>query len=146
MQPSKRSIGCSTKGKIWSQEGTISPDDWVRWCDTIGPKIADESITTDTVLRNVLRPKRQYKFPEDVVPVSIDWPESLSVSDEDKVEIAFGEEIVPLSECDLEIASFEPNAPARFRLRSGGLSADFAMDIRDGSASEGVARAESTTK
>jgi len=130
-QPGKRSIGCSIKGKIWSQEGTISPDDWVKWCNMIGPKIADESISTNMVLRNVLRPKRQTDFPTGVVPISIDWPESLSVSDEEKVEIAFGENAVPLSECDLEIAAFDPNAPARFRLRSAGLSADFAMDIRD---------------
>jgi hypothetical protein len=132
VQPGKKSIGCSTKGKIWSQEGTVSPDDWIKWCDTIGPKIADESISTTMVLRNVLRPRRQREFPSDIIPISIDWPESLSISDEDKVDIAFGESTVPLSECDLEIAVFEANVPARFRLRSGNLSADFAMGIRDG--------------
>jgi hypothetical protein len=128
----KRSIGCSTKGKIWSQEGTVSPDDWIRWCQSIGPKIADESINTDMVLRNVLRPKRQQDFPAGKIPISIDWPEGLSVSDEDRTDISFGEQSGPLSECDLEISAFETGAPVRFRLRSAGLSAEFEADIRDG--------------
>lgn len=125
VQAGKRSIGCSTKGKIWSQEGTVSPDDWIRWCQSIGPKIADESINTDMVLRNVLRPKRQQYFPAGKIPISIDWPEGLSVSDEDRTDITFGEQSIPLSECDLEISAFEMGAPVRFQLRSAGLSAEF---------------------
>ena len=132
VQAGKRSVGCSTKGKIWSQEGTVSPDDWIRWCDTIGPKIADKSINTEMVLRNVLRPRRQQRFPDGKVPLAIDWPESLSVSDEDKVEISFDDNRIVLSECDLEIAAFEASGPARFRLRSGGLVSEFVMDIREG--------------
>lgn len=132
MQAGKRSIGCSTKGKIWAQEGTVSPDDWIQWCNTIGPKIADETINTDMVLRNVLRPRRQHVFPRDKIPLSIDWPESLSISDEDKVDISFGETTVALSLCDLEIADFEPNTPAHFRLKSDRLSAEFVLDIHDG--------------
>ena len=132
MQAGKRSVGCSTKGKIWSQEGTVSPDDWIRWCDTIGPKIADESINTDMVLRNVLRPRRLQEFPKAKVPLSIDWPEGLSVSDEDRVDIVVGENSVVLSDCDLEVADFDANKPVRFRLRSGDLMAEFVMDIRDG--------------
>lgn len=132
VQAGKRSIGCSTKGKIWSQEGTVSPDDWIRWCQSIGPKIADESINTDMVLRNVLRPKRQQDFPAGKIPISIDWPEGLSVSDEDRTDISFGEQSIPLSECDLEISAFEMGAPVRFRLRSAGLSAEFEAGIRDG--------------
>jgi hypothetical protein len=128
----KRSIGCSTKGKIWSQEGTVSPDDWIRWCQSIGPKIADESINTDMVLRNVLRPKRQQDFPAGKIPISIDWPEGLSVSDEDRTDISFGEQSGPLSECDLEISAFETGAPVRSLLRSAGFSAEFEADIRDG--------------
>lgn len=132
LQAGKRSIGCSIKGKIWSQEGTVSPDDWIRWCQSIGPKIADESINTDMVLRNVLRPKRQYEFPAGKIPISIDWPEGLSISDEDRTDISFGEQSMPLSECDLEISAFETRAPGRFRLRSTGLVAEFEADIRDG--------------
>lgn len=132
VQAGKRSIGCSTKGKIWSQEGTVSPDDWIRWCQSIGPKIADESINTDMVLRNVLRPKRQHDFPAGKIPISIDWPEGLSVSDEDRTDISFGEQSVPLSECDLEISEFETGGPVRFRLHGTGSSAEFEADIQDG--------------
>ena len=84
------------------------------------------------VLRNVLRPKRQQDFPAGKLPISIDWPEGLSVSDEDRTDIAFGEQASPLSECDLEISDFETGAPVRFRIRSAGLSAEFEADIRDG--------------
>jgi superfamily II DNA or RNA helicase len=132
LQASKRSIGCSTKGKIWSQEGTVSPEDWIRWCQSIGPKIADETINTDMVLRNVLRPKRRQDFPTGKIPISIDWPEGLSVSDEDRTNISFGDQSSPLSECDLEISAFETSAPVKFRLCSAKSSAEFEADIRDG--------------
>lgn len=132
LQAGKKSIGCSTKGKIWSQESTVSPEDWIRWCQSIGPKIANESINTDMVLRNVLRPKRQHDFPAGKIPISIDWPEGLSVSDEDRTNLSFGEQSSPLSECDLEISAFETGAPVRFRIRNARSSAEFEADIRDG--------------
>ena len=131
-QSARRSIGCSIKGKIWSQEGAIYPGDWIDWCRTIGPKIADESINTESVLRNVLRPKRQQKFPTGKIPISVDWPEGLFSSDEDRVTISFDQTNIPLSECDIEIAAYEEGSPVRFRVRTNNIFAEFSLDIIDG--------------
>jgi superfamily II DNA or RNA helicase len=131
-QAAKRTIGCSTKGKIWSQEGTVHPGDWVDWCRTIGPKISDESINTDMVLRNILRPKRQHNYPSGRIPLSIDWPESLMNSDEEKIMIGFRGKQVPLSECDITMAAHEETGPARFCIANEAHRILFSMDIRDG--------------
>jgi hypothetical protein len=135
VEPTKRSIGCSTKGKVWSHDAAVHPGEWRDWCRQIGPKIANEALTTEMVLRNVLRPKRQLVRPPGKLPIGIDWPEGLSSVDEDRVEIIFGDLTVPMSECDLDVTGFTEQGPILFGIRSEVAEGQFAFDIRDGSGS-----------
>lgn len=135
VEPTKRSIGCSTKGKVWSHDAAVHPGEWRDWCRQIGPKIANEALTTEMVLRNVLRPRRQLVRPPGKLPIGIDWPEGLSSIDEDRVEIIFGDLTVPMSECDLDITGFTEQGPILFGVRSELAEGHFAFDIRDGSGS-----------
>jgi superfamily II DNA or RNA helicase len=134
VEPTRRGIGCSVKGKVYSHDVAIHPGEWRDWCRQIGPKIADETLTTEMVLRNVMRPKRQPSRPPEKVPIGIDWPEGLSLIDEDRVDILFGDLSVPMSECDLAIADFSDCGPILFHISSEIGKAAFAFDIRDGSA------------
>ncbi|WP_438345905.1 DEAD/DEAH box helicase [Methylorubrum populi] len=134
LEPAKRSIGCSTKGKVWSQDATVHPGEWVEWCRQVGPKIADENITTEMVLRNVLRPKRQQVRPEGKIPISVEWPESVLQGDEERVELLFDGDAVPLADCDIELTAHEPTGPIAFRIATEGHEARFTADIREGAA------------
>jgi superfamily II DNA or RNA helicase len=131
-QSVKRIIGCSTKGKIWSPAAARNILEWMDWCHTIGPKIADDSITTEAVLKNILRPHRQNVLPSNQIPLSVDWPEGFYNSNEDRVQIVFGEVAVAWTECDITIAAYVAGGPIRFRVASEEHGADFEMDIRDG--------------
>jgi superfamily II DNA or RNA helicase len=142
-QAAKRGIGCSTKGKIWSQDVVTDPGLWIEWCRSIGPKIADESIGTEAVLRNVMRPRRQTSLPAGKVPLAIEWPESLTVADENRVELVFADGgSAPMSQCEIEIADYSEAHPIRFRLRAGELSADYLFNVRDSVASYKPAAAQ----
>lgn len=132
VEPTKRSIGCSTKGKVWSHDAAVHPGEWRDWCRQIGPKVANDTLTTEMVLRNVLRPKRQQVRPAGKTPIGIDWPEGLSLIDEDRVDILFGDVPVPMSDCDLEITDFADHGPILFGIRSDVAQGQFAFDIRDG--------------
>ena len=133
-QPVKRGIGCSTKGKIWSQEAASHPGQWIDWCHTIGPKIADTTITTEAALRNVLRPERQKQLPYGKVPLTIEWPEAFYESDENRVDLAFGEDIAVLAECEIEIAAYDMANGLQFRVRQESFNTVFKLMIRDESA------------
>ncbi|MGW5841075.1 DEAD/DEAH box helicase [Methylorubrum extorquens] len=134
VEPAKRSIGCSTKGKVWSQDATVHPGEWVDWCRQVGPKIVDETITTEMVLRNVLRPRRQQVRPDGKVPISVEWPEGVLQGDEERVELLFDGHAVPLADCDIELTAHEPTGPIAFRVATEGREARFTLDIREGSA------------
>lgn len=134
VEPTKRGIGCSIKGKIYSHDVVAHPGEWRDWCRQVGPKIADETLTTEMILRNVLRPKRQPFRPPEKIPIGIDWPEGLSLIDEDRVDIVFGDLFVSMSECDLVITDFSDRGPILFRVNSEIGGASFAFDIRDSSA------------
>ncbi len=134
VQPVKRGIGCSIKGKIWSQEAVAHPGQWIDWCHTIGPKVADDSITTDTALRNVLRPKRQTKLPTDKVPLAIEWPEGFFATDENRIELVFGDDLVGLVQCEIEIVRHDLEDDVRLRVRHDEKIVEYKLSIKDESA------------
>lgn len=70
----KISIGCSSKGRVWTKLVKTIPD-YCEWCDKIGSKLLDESINTHDIFAFIQKPERISVFPEEKVPVSIKWNE-----------------------------------------------------------------------
>jgi superfamily II DNA or RNA helicase len=95
------SFGCSYKGRIWTKDqGVIQR--FMKWCDTIGAKLIDSSISTDDIIDSVLIPREVDKVP-DVQVVSIDWPDELLVRSEENTILTsrFGD--FPISHYSIEI-------------------------------------------
>lgn len=67
----KTSIGCSSKGKVWSRE-RANIMCFQKWCNEIGKIITDDSIDTNVVLENMLEFKTINVLPN-VMPITIDW-------------------------------------------------------------------------
>lgn len=129
--PTKATLGCSTKGKIWSYATTNSFSEWVDWCEEIGRKLLNDSITREIILRNVVRPKRLSSLPEDKVPLAIAWPERFLEQSEDRIEIKIGETGISFFNCEIGISKFEPGSPIAFRVSGEDKSADFQIRIED---------------
>jgi len=130
LRPSKETIGCSRKGKIWSYQSSNSFADWIDWCHAIGRRLLNESITEEAVLRNIVRPRRIESLPADKVPIAIAWPERFLYEIEDRVLIKLGDgEASPFFNCDIELTSFASGQPISFRVTDGTHSAEYKLDV-----------------
>lgn len=122
--------GCSTKGKFWSFSPVRDIADWVDWCKDIGRLISNASITTDGVFKNAMRPQQIEKRPA-APPVAIHWPESLLMQLEDRVDIHFGDQPVPFTECDINLLNHKRKGPLSFAVRSDAHVAEFEIVFKD---------------
>lgn len=133
--PRKGTIGCSTKGKIWSYQVTNSFAEWVEWCRSLGKRLLNESITNETILRNVVRPSRLQTLPTDKTPIAIAWPERFLYDSEDRIEIGINGRRSPFFNCEIEITEFAINEAIRFRVYDDQSSAQYEMRIAAGATS-----------
>ncbi|NPD14921.1 hypothetical protein HOY34_06825 [Xinfangfangia sp. D13-10-4-6] len=124
----KTTIGCSVKGKIWSYDSTNNFGDWIDWCQSLGRKLTDSTITTDKIIQRLVRPKRQTSRPEKPA-IAIAWPETFLHLQEDKVDIEVEGVRSPFYDCDIELTSFSATGPLGFRIVADERVAKFEMTI-----------------
>lgn len=79
------SIGCSYKGKIWSMDSD-SVDQWIIWCNSIGKKILDDTIDTNTIMKTAMQMIEIDCFPETRV-IAMEWPLSILRKNDSKLVI-----------------------------------------------------------
>lgn len=91
--------GCSSKGKLWKMDsGTV--DQWMRWCELVAAKLADDSIDTAKILRNVMRVEQlRDQWPEGLF--FADWPETIGIETEGKWEVTNAAQQFSLTELTL---------------------------------------------
>lgn len=95
------SIGCSLKGRIWSRDVGSIPE-LVTFCENVGAKVIDDTISTRDIIANVLIPEEVTTLPELVV-INIDWPlEILRQAEERVILIEEGYEGVPIMMISIE--------------------------------------------
>lgn len=131
---SRATLGCSIKGKIWSQATTNNPAEWMRWCDRLGLKLLDDRITTERILRNLVKAVAQEALPIDKTPLTIDWPEDVLFEREDRISLVEGETVDPFHDCEISLEAFTCDDGIRFRVSSERLSAVYCFTIECGSA------------
>ena len=121
-------IGCSYKGRVWSQvQGPIRS--FIDWCKVIGAKLNDASISTDSILDNVLLPKELTTVPTERV-LSLDWPLDLLAQSEEQVILSANGRELPLTLFD--ILYEETNLKKSlilFRIETGEFGATFSLKI-----------------
>lgn len=125
--------GCSTKGKFWSISPVRDLTDWVEWCADIGQAVTDSGITTDSVFRSAMRPRLISERPA-FPPVAIHWPEAIMTQLEERIEIIFGDLVVPFAECDIELLSHERSGPLKFSVCCENHAAEFEVVFIDNGA------------
>lgn len=133
--PAKETIGCSRKGKFWSYQTSNSFSEWIDWCQALGRKLLNTSITPETILRNVVRPKRLSTLPAGKVPIGIAWPEELLDTSEENLQLVVGGIEYPFFDCEIELDATEVTDVIDFRIVCGKAVASFAITIADSGAS-----------
>jgi superfamily II DNA or RNA helicase len=131
----KETIGCSRKGKFWSYQTSNSFSEWIAWCHDLGHKLLNDSITPETILRNVVKPKRLTALPTDKVPIGIAWPEEFLESPEDRIELVFETKSAAFFNCEIELDEFAVSDAIRFHVAIGVSTVKFEMRLSDAGAS-----------
>ena len=62
----RSSVGASIKGRIWSHRVAMSLKQWMDWCDEVGGKVTDASISVDNVIASFIRPRTAEERPDRV--------------------------------------------------------------------------------
>lgn len=108
----KVSLGCSVKGKIWSQlRGNIN--ELTEWCKSIGEILINPDINPNTVLENTLIPVTVYERPQ-TTPISVDWDPIMYKHSENKFTIIIDGSSYDLSNSELSIIESPINEPLKF--------------------------------
>ena len=130
----KVSIGCSAKGKIWSMQVTGDFNKWIEWCHLAGSKLLDKSISTDNIIRNLVKSKTITSRPEKP-PVAIHWPEILLTEFEERIQIRFGTgNWVQFHECEICLLQNNETGPIQFTVSTKENSAKFEVRLSESGA------------
>lgn len=133
LRAARESIGCSAKGKIWSYQSSNSFAEWIDWCNSLGRRIVNDSITPEVILKNIVRPKSISEIPSDKVPIAVEWPEQFLLDVEDRIFIQTdGGDEVAFFNCDIVIADFSPSDSVSFSVICGGKSSSFVIRVSAG--------------
>lgn len=122
------SLGASLKGRIWSNRAADTVKQWVDWCDYVGNKLTDESISVDDVMRGFIRPKVVDERPP-YVPLALEWSWPLYASVTEELKLSHGGRLWPVIDSDLVVTSQSTSGPLTFRIETPKWSADYAIQF-----------------
>jgi superfamily II DNA or RNA helicase len=120
----RASLGCSLKGRLWSYKVAGDISEWIAWCRRVGPKLGDDTISPRAALEHVLIPEVIQARP-DLVPLAVEWPDEILLSNQDVLMIEIGARKAPLLECDIQLLEPARVGPLRFRITVADTHADY---------------------
>jgi superfamily II DNA or RNA helicase len=108
-------IGASLKGRIWSHRIARSLLHWVHWCDQIGPKLLNVSLSIDSILKSFIRAQALEQRP-DLVFLAAEWPWPFYLGSMEETRLELAETSFPLLDVDVRVTTFETSGPVRFEI------------------------------
>ncbi|HKO20073.1 MAG TPA: DEAD/DEAH box helicase family protein [Acidobacteriaceae bacterium] len=124
-------ISASLKGRIWSHAAAYSLKHWCDWCDEVGTKLLDDSISIDDVIGNFLVPEEIQTRPSAVL-LGIEWPWEIYLQSADRLQLRRGPSSYALVDVDLRPADEADSGPLRFLLRTPAWTATYEADYERG--------------
>lgn len=129
--------GCSQrKGKVWSPQKAGSLADWLEWAQNAWDKINTSQADEQNITKNFLRPELLLA-PHGSHPLSAQWGEQLLSTFEDKVEVFFNDNPIPLYMVDLMTDGVEEDGSARLVFTCDHVRSVYKLVIDDDSTSFG---------
>ncbi|MDX1992561.1 MAG: DEAD/DEAH box helicase family protein [bacterium] len=119
-------IGASHKGRVWSHRIAEGISEWVMWCQHVGRKLLDESISTEKILDHVIIPEKVEQRPN-LVPLTIDWPLYFLQRNDEAVFVEIDDRLRPFFQADLEIVTFADTGPLCFRVAIDDVQAEYEL-------------------
>jgi superfamily II DNA or RNA helicase len=125
-------ISASIKGRIWTHASASSLRHWCDWCDVVGTKLLDDSISIEDVIGNFLLPQEIDERP-DAVLLGIEWPWQILIGGPERfmLQPANGGPPFPLVDVEVVPADTERTGPLRFTFRSEAWSTPYQAEYID---------------
>jgi superfamily II DNA or RNA helicase len=126
----KVNIGCSAKGKFWSMQSATDFSEWLEWCRSIGKKITDNSIKTDSFVRNLVKQTQISERPKNKPVLAVHWPESFLIDIEERMSVCFGDsDWIGFFECEIETQNYDSEGPIRFTVSTDEYESTFEVSL-----------------
>ena len=127
LEGEKYSIAASLKGRIWSHRTAADLKQWTEWCNVVGPKVIDESISVENVMAGFIRPQEVDEWP-DLYPLGIEPTEALA-DILAGADVKVGEDVVPFSDVDFAVGAKLSSSTLSFHLRSDIWDAEYLLEL-----------------
>jgi superfamily II DNA or RNA helicase len=124
----RATIGCSTRGRIWSYRVAEDITEWMEWCNEVGSKLVRSDISISDILSAVLRPQQVSEWPG-VAPIAIEWPDEFFERNYDVLQIEVDGIAVPFFDAELQIVDPGEVGPTKFRVCAGNNVAEYEIRL-----------------
>ena len=108
-------ISASQKGRIWSHSTATSLKQWCDWCDAIGTKLLDDTLTIDHVIGNFILPEPLDGRPEGVL-LGVEWPWELHTQNAGSMKLTYEDKTIEAVYCDLIPDTSSTTGPFKFAI------------------------------
>jgi superfamily II DNA or RNA helicase len=125
------SISASLKGRIWSHATAHSLKHWCNWCDGIGDKLLDDTISIDKVIGQFILPEALKSRPEGVL-LAVEWPWAVHTLLADTLRLRYDDKTFELPYTDLIPDTGETGDVFRFAVRTGAWTLTYEAEVVKG--------------
>ena len=125
----RTSIGCSSKGRIWSNARSYRLNKLIEWFSATGKKVLDETIDPNGFLKNTLVSQFVSDRPPKM-PFGIGWHEDIYKALESAITFKFNEETErQLYEVDINLVEPTEDGELTFEIVSEDVSSQFTLTL-----------------
>jgi superfamily II DNA or RNA helicase len=122
------SISASLKGRIWSHATAQSLKHWRDWCDSIGGKLLDNSISIDKVIGQFILPEPLTGRPGGVL-LAVEWPWIVHQLQAESLRLSRGGKIYEAAYTDLVPDTGATGDVFRFAVKTGGWEVTYEANV-----------------
>lgn len=124
-------ISASLKGRIWSHATANSLKHWCDWCDSIGKKLLDNTISIDKVIGQFILPESLTGRPDGVL-LAVEWPWLIHVMQADNLRLSYQNKVYEAVYTDLVPHVEVTSGPFRFDVKTGAWSVAYEAVVEKG--------------
>lgn len=106
-------ISASLKGRIWTHSTASSVKHWCAWCDGVGRKLLDNTISIDHVIGQFILPSALTERPAGVL-LAVEWPWSIHMQRAENLKLSLAGVEQELAFTDLVPDTVDTEGPLRF--------------------------------
>lgn len=125
------SISASLKGRIWSHATARSLKHWCDWCDSIGQKLLDDTISIDKVIGQFILPEALTRRPDGVL-LAVEWPWIVHPLQADSLRLSYQDHLHEAAYADLVPDTTATNGPFRFEVKTGAWTVGYEATVEKG--------------